>query len=133
MPSVMGRTRQESTHEYEEGVNIFLHIRDLLGVLETNKVSQPSPPGAVRFNYDSLDFIVRLGILVLFTMIILERQKKSLKHGRCVLAFVVVFDVNNSNRLHISSYCSGLRYSVSPEHSVITLVLHFYMRSSGLG
>ena len=60
-------------------------------MLETNEICQPSPSDTFGLNLDSLDFIVRLGILVLFKMIILERQKKSLKHGRCVLAFVVVF------------------------------------------
>ena len=91
MLSVKGRTPEESTHEYEVSINILLHIRDLLGVLETNEICQPSPSDTFRLNLDSLDFIVRLGIFILFTTITLQRQKKSLRQRRCVLAFVVVF------------------------------------------
>ena len=79
MLSVKGRTRQESTHEYEESVNILLHIRDLLGVLETNEIRQPSPSHTFRLDLDSLDFIVRLGVFILFAAISLQRHKRSLK------------------------------------------------------
>ena len=58
MLSEKGRTREDSTHEYEESVDIFLHICDLLGVLETNEVSQPSPSDTLGLNLDSLDFII---------------------------------------------------------------------------
>ena len=58
MLSVRGRTREESNHEYKESVNIFLHIRDLLGVLETNEICQPSPSNTFGLNLDSLDFII---------------------------------------------------------------------------
>ena len=79
MLSEKGRTREESTHEYEESVNILLHICDLLGVLETNKVSQPSPSDTFRLDLDSLDFIVHLGVFILFAAISLQRHKRSLK------------------------------------------------------
>ena len=70
MLSVRGWTREESTHKYEESVNILLHIRDLLGVLETNEVSQPSPSDTFGLNLDSLDFIIRLGFFILFVTIV---------------------------------------------------------------
>ena len=70
MLSVKGRTPEESTHEYEESINILLHIRDLLGVLETNKVSQPSPSDTLGLNLDSLDFIIRIGFFILLVTIV---------------------------------------------------------------
>ena len=57
MLSVKGRTPEESTHEYEESINILLHIRDLLGVLETNNIGKPGPSRTLGFNLDTLDVI----------------------------------------------------------------------------
>ena len=73
MPSEKGRTREESTHEYEESVNILLHICDLLGVLETNEVGQPSPSDTLGLNLDSLDFIIRFGLFILSVTIVSKR------------------------------------------------------------
>ena len=69
MLSVSGRAREESTHEYEESVNILLHIRDFLGVLETNEICQPSPADTFGLDLDSLDFIIRLEFFILLVMI----------------------------------------------------------------
>ena len=73
MLSVRGWTREESTHKYEESVNILLHIRDLLGVLETNEICQPSPSDTFGLNLDSLDFIIRLGLFILSVTIVSKR------------------------------------------------------------
>ena len=70
MLSVRGWTREESTHKYEESVNILLHIRDLLGVLETNEIGQPSPSNTFGLNLDSLDFIIRFRLLILSVTIV---------------------------------------------------------------
>ena len=61
------------TYEYKEGIDILLHIRDLLGVLETNEICQPSPSNTLGLNLDSLDFIIRFGLFILSVTIVSKR------------------------------------------------------------
>ena len=58
---------------------MFLHICDLFSVLDTNEIRQPSPSHTFRLDLDSLDFIVHLGVFILFAAISLQRHKRSLK------------------------------------------------------
>ena len=62
-----------NTDEDKEGIDILLHIRDLLGVLETNEICQPSPSNTLGLNLDSLDFIIRFGLFILSVTIVSKR------------------------------------------------------------